>query len=325
MKNKYKISFLMAAHNEEKVIGKSLERLAEVKKDYPYMELLIGLDGCTDNTLKIVKEFSKQNKFVKFFELNERKGKQAVLEKLEPYVKGDIIIIHDADWVFSYKRKNDFINFLSVFDNPEIGGISDSFPAEAVHPERLETYSFGFLASGWGNKFLLEYIKKNFTKKVGELFFYQREKIKFYPFLDTYRRVAMSKSKHKKELRAGDHVERTIRLFNSGYKIVGFDNENWPHFQTIYKSQTIRDLLNQKVRGMISKSRIQTAYSFKIPFLGFYIPFMFYVIKKSFGVKRIRDFIAIYIYIYSSIYSFFVSKFKKKISTQKVWSLRIKR
>ena len=67
-----KISFLMAAHNEEKLISDAINRLIEVQKDYPSVELLIGLDGCTDGTRDIVREYWKKHNWIKYRVLNER-------------------------------------------------------------------------------------------------------------------------------------------------------------------------------------------------------------------------------------------------------------
>ncbi len=47
-----KISFLMAAHNEEKIIGEALDSLSKIP--YENYEVIIGLDGCTDGTEGIV-------------------------------------------------------------------------------------------------------------------------------------------------------------------------------------------------------------------------------------------------------------------------------
>ena len=77
-------------------------------------------------------------------------GKQAVLEKLEPHANGEIIIIHDADWLFQYKSKKDLIEFLSLFNLESVGGIADSIDSEMSRPDFQEIKSLGFLASGLG-------------------------------------------------------------------------------------------------------------------------------------------------------------------------------
>ena len=97
-----KISFLMAAHNEDKIIRKPLDnfkRLYAMDKD---LEFLIGLDGCTDKTLSIIKEY----KFVKVYEFKGRNGKPFVINNLIKKSKCEILIIHDADWIFKVEDKN---------------------------------------------------------------------------------------------------------------------------------------------------------------------------------------------------------------------------
>ena len=50
-----KLSFLIPAHNEEKIISKTLNNL--INLPYENYEVLVGLDGCTDRTEEIVKRF----------------------------------------------------------------------------------------------------------------------------------------------------------------------------------------------------------------------------------------------------------------------------
>lgn len=325
---KPKLTFVMAAHNEEKLISIALSRLVEVHKDYPNMEVLIGMDGCTDKTPEIVNRFAKKHKFFRPFELNERKGKQAVLEKLNPKIRGDIVVIHDADWTFTYEKKQDLLDYLEIFKDPRIGGVAESVDSEMTRPDFPEIKSLGFLASAWGNHLLLLYLKKTQTipkKNLKYVRIYDSKKIKFYPFLDVYKKSVLDKTSNKKELRAGDHVERSLRIVNAGYEIATFNNENWPHFLDNYNKQSVKDLINQKIRGTLSKGKIQSSYNFNIPFFGFYIPFLFYLIKNSLKVKRLRDFVAIYTYIFVMFYANIISKLKQKISQKEAWNLRIKR
>src|SRR3989338_6041575 len=124
-----KISFLIAAHNEERIIGKALENLSSLP--FNSYEVILGLDGCTDNTLRIVKEFKKKYpKIFKYYELNERKGKPAVINKIIPHAKGELIIIHDADWIFRVKSKEDLEEYVSWFKDQELGGVVESYPIE---------------------------------------------------------------------------------------------------------------------------------------------------------------------------------------------------
>ncbi len=323
-----KLTFLMSAHNEEKLISLALSRLVEVHKDYPKMEVLIGMDGCTDKTPEIVNSFAKKHKFFKPFVLNERKGKQAVLEKLEPHITGDIVIIHDADWTLTYTSKQNLLDYLKIFEDEKIGGVVESVDSEMTRPDFPKIRSLGFLASAWGNHLLLRYMKKTQTVPKPNLKYvriYDKKKTKFYPFLDVYKKKVMDLTKHKSDLQAGDHVERTLRIFNAGYEVATFNNENWPHFLDNYNKQSLKDFLNQKVRGTISKGKLQKSYSYSVPLLGFYFPFLLYLISSSLKTKRFIDFFAIHTYIFVLGYATILSKIKSKLPQKDVWALRIKR
>jgi glycosyltransferase involved in cell wall biosynthesis len=323
---KYKLSFLMPAHNEEKLIANALNGLVKFQKDYTNMELLIGLDACTDSTPKIVKEYQNKHKFIKSFKLNESKGKQAVLEKLEPHITGDIVIIHDADWVFFYKSKKDLLEFFNLFDNPKLGAISDGYDYEMSHPKIWNINSLPFLASAWGNHYMLEYVKNNYSKKINKnVRVYNKNKMKFPPMIDIYRKSALDKTQHKKELRAGDHAERTLRIFNAGYDIITVDNKDWPKYTVSYNSLSAKDLINQRIRGIIAKKKIKSAYEFPIPLLSFQVPMLIYIIKNSLKVKRAKDFIAIYLYLLTLFYGMVIAQIKSHLSTKDVWNLRVKR
>ena len=113
------ISFLIAVHNEEKIIDKTLKNLLSL----PYIkyEVLIGLDGCTDNTENIVKKYSSKSKIFKYFNLNLRSGKPVVIDFLIKKSKGDIIVIQDADWVFNYTNEKNIKEFFGVFNDRNHG------------------------------------------------------------------------------------------------------------------------------------------------------------------------------------------------------------
>ena len=63
--NALSVSFLIPAHNEERIIGHALDGLAAIAR--PDVEVLVGLDGCTDGTKAIVKRYP----FAKWVELDD--------------------------------------------------------------------------------------------------------------------------------------------------------------------------------------------------------------------------------------------------------------
>ena len=326
---KQKISFLVPAHNEEKLIKKALESLIKIKKDWQNIEILVGLDSCTDKTPEIVKELAKKNKFIKVYEFKERKGKQAVLEKLNLHITGELIFIHDADWILVYKNKEKFKEFINFFENEKIGGIANGFTTDFFPKEMGKIKSLGFLASSWGNYFLNSYIKYKQTKRKDNLLLIDKEKMIFPFFLDVYKKSALEKTYSKKELRAGDHLERTLRLLNSGYEIVVPEDRDLPRAEIFYRNLAIKDFLNQRVRGMISKKKIKQAYKkeMKLSVLNFHIPFFIYTLSKLTKMRRLKDFTALLLYWFGVFYGILASKFisDKKTSVKKIWDMRMKR
>ena len=95
------VSILLAVRNEEKVIVRCLESLAEL--DYPTdkLEILIGDDSSEDNSLEIINSFVKKYSFINVSEVKERiadqQGKGNVLAHLGKLATGQYLLMTDAD------------------------------------------------------------------------------------------------------------------------------------------------------------------------------------------------------------------------------------
>ncbi|MGE0566394.1 MAG: glycosyltransferase [Bacteroidia bacterium] len=94
------ISVIMAAYNEEKVIGEKIQSI--LNSDYP-MELVtvyVGSDASTDRTNEIVKSLSKKNANIKLVEFGGRSGKSAIINQLAEKSQDEILILTDANVIF---------------------------------------------------------------------------------------------------------------------------------------------------------------------------------------------------------------------------------
>lgn len=116
-----KVSILVPAHNEESVIGKTIENL--LKLDYPSYEVLVIDDRSTDDTgniLRQLKSSTASNRFSYFSRLNgDRPGKAAVLNDAFPQSQGDILCIFDADAIV----EPDFLIRLIPYFTEGVGAI----------------------------------------------------------------------------------------------------------------------------------------------------------------------------------------------------------
>lgn len=95
-----KVSILIPAHNEEKVIRNTL--LSILSFDYPdgNYEVLVMNDGSADRTAEIVEEFARKDKRLSLINIPKGeggKGKSHVLNIGLKYTQAEFIAIYDAD------------------------------------------------------------------------------------------------------------------------------------------------------------------------------------------------------------------------------------
>jgi cellulose synthase/poly-beta-1,6-N-acetylglucosamine synthase-like glycosyltransferase len=95
------VSVIMSLFNEEKVISEKIRSL--LVSDYPYelTEFIIGSDASDDGTDEIMKKLAASDNRIKYHSNNTRKGKAAMLNELVTMANGSILIITDANVIFS--------------------------------------------------------------------------------------------------------------------------------------------------------------------------------------------------------------------------------
>jgi cellulose synthase/poly-beta-1,6-N-acetylglucosamine synthase-like glycosyltransferase len=95
------IGILMAAYNEEKVIG---EKIASVfKTNYPLdkIRFYIGSDASTDTTDQIISEWQKKYPQIVLQRFPGRTGKSGIINQLAAKATEDVFILTDANVIFT--------------------------------------------------------------------------------------------------------------------------------------------------------------------------------------------------------------------------------
>ncbi len=115
------LTVLVAAHNEEAVVGDILKALLEV--DYPPEKLTIipVNDRSTDGTREIIDCFATQNpRIVPFHRTGGKPGKAAALKDAMECVSTELVLIFDADYV---PGKALIRQLVTPFFDPEVGAV----------------------------------------------------------------------------------------------------------------------------------------------------------------------------------------------------------
>jgi cellulose synthase/poly-beta-1,6-N-acetylglucosamine synthase-like glycosyltransferase len=96
-----KVSILLAARNEEKLILRSLEAMASLEYEASKLEILIGNDASTDKTRELIESFIENLPAFRLFEITKTmgkgRGKANVLAHLAHEASGEIYLITDVD------------------------------------------------------------------------------------------------------------------------------------------------------------------------------------------------------------------------------------
>lgn len=113
-----KVSILIAAHNEEPVIESKIKSILSSNYPKESIEILIGTDKCTDKTDEIIQRLSESNRNIKHVKFSERSGKIKIINSLIEDVNGDVLILTDANVLFT---ENTINALLKHFNDPKVG------------------------------------------------------------------------------------------------------------------------------------------------------------------------------------------------------------
>jgi len=106
-----KISIIIPAYNEEKVIANTIEALLETK--YPKKEIIFVDDGSKDNTLHIATQYKDKIKVLH----KENGGKATAINYGMIYSTGEIIVIVDADTIIGRHSLKEIVKGFELNEN----------------------------------------------------------------------------------------------------------------------------------------------------------------------------------------------------------------
>jgi len=301
-----KISFIVPVHNEDKILYQALESLTKIP--YDNYEVIIGLDGCTDNSEIITKFYCDKCDKMKYHSFDERMGKNILVDALITSSSGDIIIIHDADWIFDWKSPEKLKEMIDLFDSDSLGGIAESFPI--TWPIKEED---GLLKSGvtLHNKMWIDYIKDKGIN-LGEWILLDR---KAFPLLvNIFRR-----NKYVPNETLGDDFERCLHIFKNGDMVLATNKDEWPRMISNGKEEyTFASLLKQKERTAIARDQLKDKLEGRTLPKSDLLKYVLDHLKEHDSKSRRGFNLVSFIFLLGTI----KSKLSRKKNTKEGWSMR---
>ncbi|HUD06717.1 MAG TPA: glycosyltransferase family 2 protein [Candidatus Saccharimonadales bacterium] len=172
------VSLVVPCHNEEGLIGTTLDCLSRI--DYPRnkLQVIIADDGSTDSTLKIVKSFIRKNKAGVQMEVYSQKNNHGKAEALNNAMKrratGSLIMCLDADSLIAadgikkaveYFRDRNAVAMASnvnIIENGTIIGLAQRIEyLISYHMKKAQTiYNIEYIIGGIGSMFRRSILEK---------------------------------------------------------------------------------------------------------------------------------------------------------------------
>jgi len=123
-----KVTVLVPAHNEERVIGNTVDAI--MRSIYPKdkLEVIVINDSSTDRTGEVLKEKAKRYPNLKILEIKPplgAKGKANALNQGLKLASGEFIVVYDAD---NTPERRAIINLVRyIINDPNLGAVVGKF------------------------------------------------------------------------------------------------------------------------------------------------------------------------------------------------------
>ncbi|MCQ9208778.1 MAG: glycosyltransferase family 2 protein [Omnitrophica bacterium] len=284
------VSFIIALHNEEKVIREKLKNTLSL--DYPQdrLEIIFALDGCTDKTKEIISECG--NGRIRILDNKQRRGKVATLNRVVGEAKGEIVVFSDAN---SIHQKDTLRKLIRNFSDQKVGCVCG----------RLKYTGADSTSVGKGESLYwrYEHFVKTQESKLGKLLItngsIQALRKHLYPYPDP---------------EIADDFSVPLLIQARGYKIL------YEPQAVVYETatQSLKEEFRQKVR-IVSQGikgairlrkdllRLRALGLFELLFhklLRWFIPF-FLIAVFAFNLTLVQDKLYFYLFILQLIFYFF--------------------
>jgi dolichyl-phosphate beta-glucosyltransferase len=132
-----RLSVVIPAYNEERVIGDSLARVGAYLEQTPDPELIVVDDGSQDRTCEIVRETALRYPFTRLIQNDRNRGKGYSIKHGIAESRGEYVLFTDADLVYPIEGVEPFIRALDAGADVAISSRSHPGTLFALHPRHF--------------------------------------------------------------------------------------------------------------------------------------------------------------------------------------------
>lgn len=118
-----KVSILIPARNEERVIGRILQRMTELTYPKDKLQVIVIDDASTDKTGIIAEQYSMMHPYILVVKRGKEdggRGKASALNAGMKWADGEIILCFDADY---YSQRDIVEKLVKEFKDPKVGAV----------------------------------------------------------------------------------------------------------------------------------------------------------------------------------------------------------
>ncbi|MFB6466399.1 glycosyltransferase [Cytobacillus sp. Hz8] len=217
------VSVVIAAYNEEKVIGKTIHSI--LSSDYPAFEVLIIDDGSKDHTAAVVQETYADHPHIRLIKKSNG-GKSSAVNLGFQEAKGEIVVALDADTLIA---ENAISLLVSHFKNEKVAAVSGN----------VKVGNKGNLLTNWQH---IEYVTGfNLERRA----FAALNCITVVPgAIGAWRKAEVEKAGYFKEDTLAEDTDITLTLLRNGKKIE-FEEKAYAYTEA---PEDIKSLAKQRYR-----------------------------------------------------------------------------
>jgi len=133
------VSIVVPVKNEEKVVGRLLKALLNLKYPPPKMEIIVVNDESSDKTEEICNDCAKRCAQMKVFNRPKSSTKAAALNFGVQHARGEIIATFDAD---SVPECNAILNAVKYFENQQVAAVQGRICSINANENMLTKFLF---------------------------------------------------------------------------------------------------------------------------------------------------------------------------------------